>query len=57
MTESTVGWFGMREKYCSLADKLNTTKRTGREVGPLVLLSQYLRGYQYLIVKSHFTAV
>jgi len=21
MTESTVGWFGVREKYCSLADK------------------------------------
>jgi len=20
--ESTVGWFGVREKYCSLADKL-----------------------------------
>ena len=22
MAESTVGWFGVREKYCSLADKL-----------------------------------
>ena len=22
MVESTVGWFGVREKYCSLADKL-----------------------------------
>jgi len=21
MVESTVGWFGVREKYCSLADK------------------------------------
>ena len=21
MAESTVGWFGVREKYCSLADK------------------------------------
>jgi len=29
MSESTVGWFGLREKYCSLAYKPNTTKRTG----------------------------
>jgi len=28
MIESTVGWFGVREKYCLLTDKLNTTKRT-----------------------------
>ena len=29
MSKSTVGWFGVREKYCSLADKPNTTKQTG----------------------------
>ena len=29
MTKSTVGCFGVREKYCSLAYKPNTIERTG----------------------------
>jgi len=28
MAKSTIDWFGVREKYYSLADKTNTTKQT-----------------------------
>ena len=39
MTESTAGWFGMREKYCSLTDKprligrIQTAEQTGDVIG------------------------
>jgi len=42
MTESTVGWFGLREKYCSLADKPDTSKRTGWKMTNVLIASTSL---------------
>ena len=53
-----IGQFGLPPAGSSTYTKLCIVlERETIEVGLLVLLSQYLRGYQYLIAKSHFTAV